>query len=514
VGLAQMDLIDNNIKGAVERFSEALSRAPDNKELVLVLGALHKKYKKLLSRKIDKNSGKFKLSTRMVKDNSLRALKYLKQATDLDATNADAQIEMAEMKQAVGTDQHYRTALKHYMKAERSKVTAGDDVAPQIHINQGVLHFQLGEYEKAMQAYERAFAEEDDSSHSSSSSSSAIDDTTPLKTIFNKFSSIMYDAKNITMTYNFARLCESMKDYDLAKEIYSTLSSKYPMYVESFLRLADIAYTLEKDVDSALEYIFDALCINPENASALSMQGNMYLRKGEVGKAQVSFEALVQLKSKSKRTGDSYALLSLANIEFGRSEKLRMKGGLLSTKAKSHLENAQRIYERCLTSDIKNTYAANGLGIVMAELGHAKAATDIFSKINEQSSMLHSRINLAHMYMSNEEVNQSREAVKLYEICVEQCDKNDVELHSEYLMYLARAYARSEQFEKALTILEQCKELNPNDSNIWFNIASTQTRYANHSLEKARSDARFLKVKVVQKSIDLLKSSRKYFILV
>ena len=81
-------------------------------------------------------------------------------------------------------------------------------------------------------------------------------------------------------------------------------------------------------------------------------------------------------------------------------------------------------------------------------------------------------------------------------------------------MYLARAYARSEQFEKALTILEQCKELNPNDSNIWFNIASTQTRYANHSLEKARSDARFLKVKVVQKSIDLLKSSRKYFILV
>ena len=80
-------------------------------------------------------------------------------------------------------------------------------------------------------------------------------------------------------------------------------------------------------------------------------------------------------------------LPTLANIEFGISEKLRMKGGLLSTKAKSHLENAQRIYEMCLTSDIKNTYAANGLGIVMAELGHAKAATDIFSKINEQSSM-------------------------------------------------------------------------------------------------------------------------------
>ena len=35
VGLAQVDLIDGDVKGAVERFNEALTRAPDNKELVL-----------------------------------------------------------------------------------------------------------------------------------------------------------------------------------------------------------------------------------------------------------------------------------------------------------------------------------------------------------------------------------------------------------------------------------------------------------------------------------------------
>jgi|TARA_B110000090_G_C13300567_1_gene415597 RNA polymerase-associated protein CTR9 len=162
-----------------------------------------------------------------------------------------------------------------------------------------------------------------------------------------------------------------------------------------------------------------------------------------------------------------------------------------------------------LTSELRNTFAANGLGIVLAELGHADAAKEIFSKINEQSSMLHSRINLGHMYMSNEKVDQSLEAVKLYEIAVEQCDKNNTALHGEYLIYLARAYARSEQFDKALASLQICQTLTPDDSNVWFNIASVQTRYANSSLEKARSDARYLKVTVVQQSIDMLKSSRK-----
>tara|TARA_B110000091_G_scaffold176941_1_gene191994 strand:- start:1630 stop:2553 length:924 start_codon:yes stop_codon:yes gene_type:complete len=273
-------------------------------------------------------------------------LKYLKQATDLDATNPDAQIEMAEMQQAVGTDQHYRTALKHYMKAEASKTHSGEDVAPQIHNNQGVLHFQLGEQDKAMQAYERAFAEMGDAASSSSSPPS------PLLAISQKYSQVMYAPSNITMTYNFARLCEAKNEITLAKDIYTQLSVKYPMYVESFLRLAQIAYTRGKDVDKALGYIFDALCLNPEDANALSMQGNMYLRNGEVNKAQLSFETLAlkkpTKKSKKKIKDDIYAMLSLANIEFGRSEQLRKKGGgTLSEKSKVHLENAARIYERC-----------------------------------------------------------------------------------------------------------------------------------------------------------------------
>ena len=96
-----------------------------------------------------------------------------------------------------------------------------------------------------------------------------------------------------------------------------------------------------------------------------------------------------------------------------------------------------------LSHSFPSSPKANGLGIVLAELGHAEASTNIFAKINEQSAMLHSRINLAHMLMADVKTDQSKEAVKLYEICVDQCDKKNTTLHVEYLIYLARAYARS-----------------------------------------------------------------------
>ena len=69
----------------------------------------------------------------------------------------------------------------------------------------------------------------------------------------------------------------------------------------------------------------------------------------------------------------------------------------------------------------------------------------------------------------------------------------------------------SEQFEKSLSSLNQCTALAPDDSNIWFNIGCISTQYALASLEKAQSDTRYLKVQVVQKSIDLFKSSRVLF---
>ena len=274
-----------DIEKAVERFEKALKRAPDNKELVLILGALYRQFKKTTKKSSRQKS-------------KLAALKYLKQATDLDAKNPEAQIEMAEMQQAAGTDQHYRTALKHYRKGEREMTKSGDAIPLQIHNNQGVLHFQLGAPQRSMEAYTRAFAEiansnlnssssSTSSSTSTSSTTSASSSSTPssLRAVTEKYSNIMYNSENITLTYNFARLCESSTEIQLAKEIYIELSTKYPMYVESILRLAQIASN-NNEIDQALSHVYDALCIHPANKDALSMQGNMYLQQGDVRMAQ------------------------------------------------------------------------------------------------------------------------------------------------------------------------------------------------------------------------------------
>ena len=269
-----------DIEKAVERFEKALKRVPDNKELVLILGALYRQFKKTTKKSSRQKS-------------KLAALKYLKQATDLDAKNPEAQIEMAEMQQAAGTDQHYRTALKHYRKGEREMTKSGDAIPLQIHNNQGVLHFQLGAPQRSMEAYTRAFAEiansnsSSSSTSTSSSTSSASSSSTPssLRAVTEKYSNIMYNSENITLTYNFARLCESSTEIQLAKEIYIELSTKYPMYVESILRLAHIASN-NNEIEQALSHVYDALCIHPANKDALSMQGNLYLQQGDVRMAQ------------------------------------------------------------------------------------------------------------------------------------------------------------------------------------------------------------------------------------
>jgi len=114
-------------------------------------------------------------------------------------------------------------------------------------------------------------------------------------------------------------------------------------------------------------------------------------------------------------------------------------------------------------------------------------------------------------YMASEATGQSAEAAKLYEVCVDQCDKKNVVVYVEYLVYLGRAYFMSEQYEKALLTLKKAAELRPEDQNLWFNVAAIQTKYANENLSLARTDTRYLTVALVQKSIDMLKSSRTLF---
>ena len=249
VGLGQMDLVDGNVEGAVAKFSDAIKRVPDCKELMLILGALHKSSRKGKKSSSSSSSSSIKLSR-------TEAVKFLKQATDLDSGNVDAQIEMAELVQGVGTDQHYKQALKHYKKGERAQIMAGEPTPSQIHNNVGVLHFQLGDLAQATAALKRALKTagsggpageagengggaggegEEHEGGPEDAGGGSEDAVTVASDILGRFGARMYRPNMITLTYNVARLFEQMGATEPAREIYDRLMAN-PQEVEAILK--------------------------------------------------------------------------------------------------------------------------------------------------------------------------------------------------------------------------------------------------------------------------------------
>jgi RNA polymerase-associated protein CTR9 len=67
-------------------------------------------------------------------------------------------------------------------------------------------------------------------------------------------------------------------------------------------------------------------------------------------------------------------MLSLGNFYFS---SLNSK----DERYQDNLKNSYKFYHLVLTEDVKNIYAANGLGMVCAERGELNVAKDIFSRV-------------------------------------------------------------------------------------------------------------------------------------
>jgi tetratricopeptide (TPR) repeat protein len=148
------------------------------------------------------------------------------------------------------------------------------------------------------------------------------------------------------------------------------------------------------------------------------------------------------------------------------------------------------MFKRVLDLDVKNAYAANGIGMVLAELGHREKAAKIFSAVNEATpNMLQSRVNLAHLHMS---YGRYSAACQLYELCADRCS---AEKKAEYLTFLARAQtsagmADPEKFDSALATLEKIEAVTPDDVNLGFNRAIVQYNFSNCILAKAQVESK------------------------
>lgn len=120
---------------------------------------------------------------------------------------------------------------------------------------------------------------------------------------------------------------------------------------------------------------------------------------------------------------DSYSLISLGNIylllarEFKNNAKF--KGGKMTladvNKQNNYYMRAAQLYQKVLSVNLNNLFAAQGLAIVFSELKKSDIALEIFRKIRDSLNDVSIFINLGHVFI---EVKEYSKAIECYEIVV------------------------------------------------------------------------------------------------
>lgn len=385
-GLAQMYYERKEYAKACTYLEKANKAYPENVEVLFLLGNTYGKLGK--------------------KD---EAVVLLRRVVELEPGNVDALIGTAELLHSSDDRKDQIIAISSYIAAEKVMTNASEVVPLELYVNLGVLQHRVGKLADALKCLKTALKVTDTDSSAeeeSKSESMDVDDETkfPKPT-----------EANVTILYNIALVLEEVGERDQSTALYESILEAFPRYIDCILRLGCLLRD-RGDEAAAIKKFEHALEVDPNCAEACLLQGNIHLRKREWSFAQKKFERVMGMPGLKN---DPYAFLSMGNIFMSNlGEKNRY------TK---NMSLSEGYYKKTIQTHPSNIYAANGLGIMVAEKGNFELAKQIFSQVREASpDMPDAWINLAHIYVAEERYS---EAIQLYSVCLTKCYKGqDVEV--------------------------------------------------------------------------------------
>jgi RNA polymerase-associated protein CTR9 len=313
-------------------------------------------------------------------------------------------------------------------------------------------------------------------------------------TLYKKELKTCLKADSVSITYNLALLHEKQGHHEAAQELYCAILAEHPSYINCYMRLSCIARD-RGDTKEAGVWFSRAMDIDPDNADSLAYSANLGMRCGEWASAQKSLERIMDLPGCRK---DSYAVVSLGNVYFS---NLDDKG-----KYDKHIGYASNFFHQVVSADPSNAYAANGLGMVLAEKAMLDQAKDVFARVREVSAEVVGDvwINLAHVYLAQ---NKHSEAIRLYQNCLKKFHGGrDAALH----LYLAHAHFDAGSYKHCMRTLLKALHICPSDLQLWYNLAVTEETFAVTVLQKdQKGETRTLTE--VQHASDDLKGASQLF---
>lgn len=164
-----------------------------------------------------------------------------------------------------------------------------------------------------------------------------------------------------------------------------------------------------------------------------------------------------------------------------------------SPKFDECLKQSYKFYNKVLEKDKSksNIYAACGLGMVLAEMGHVSSAREIFMKIRETvPGNANVNINLAHVCLLQ---GRWGEAIHLYQTNLKTIP---LDARGEILASLALAFFKNRQFEEAIVTLQRALQCNPSSPILLFNLAYVRQEFAMGILHRQSKTVREIKMAI------------------
>jgi tetratricopeptide (TPR) repeat protein len=159
---------------------------------------------------------------------------------------------------------------------------------------------------------------------------------------------------------------------------------RFFLLFEGYLRLSLISCDVGK-YDEASVWLSRALTVDENQLDANICLGDLYNRNSLADDAKRCYEKICSKVRKilhiffifftitTKNHHDARSMLSLGNFYYSSMSS--------NTKSEITLKDSYKFFFHVLNDDIKNVYAANGLGMACAENKQINAAKDIFSKV-------------------------------------------------------------------------------------------------------------------------------------
>jgi len=299
-----------------------------------------------------------------------------------------------------------------------------------------------------------------------------------------------------TIAFNIARLHEASGKTMAAIELHKAIAKRNPAYVNSYLRLACIAVDCGS-LNECAQWLKIAAASAPGNSEVLTLIGNLHLSLCDWKPAQKVFDGLMAQKIQSV---EAYSCLSMGNLYFA---NLNVDG-----RYAKHLQYASDYYKRILAKDPLNTYAANGIGTVLAERGEIFKAKEAFLRVREVSddTIADALVNLGHIYLAQK---KHPEALQLYKSYMKRAEDGTTPITSksrtddvvDVLLYIAFTYfdwARHTElfndanaapadgrYKEAMEHLERAIRMNSKKEVVLnYNLCMTKLQAANCVLQK------------------------------